>query len=180
MSSPSNPTRHRSGRAIVATGSESEAVSHLLNTNVLHAIATLHRRFEADRQWLLSVRSVRQARYDHGDLPRSLGRSESRHPEWRVEALPEDVRCRRVEITGPINDTKMVINMLSRTSDGAMADAAMLDFEDSMKPTWGNVIAGLQNLEGAVNGTLTHRAPATVDRPERSTNSIPRTCRCSW
>ena len=48
----------------------------------------------------------------------------------------------------------MVINMLSRTDDGHRADAAMLDFEDSMKPSWGNVMQGVENVIGAAEGTL--------------------------
>ena len=74
---------------------------------------------------------------------------------------------RRVEITGPINDTKMVINMLSRNADGERADAAMLDFEDSMMPSWANVIRGLVNLRGAADGSLRFVKPAAGGRPEK-------------
>jgi malate synthase len=44
--------------------------------------------------------------------------------------------------------------MLSRGADGYRADAAMLDFEDSMKPSWENVVAGAENVAGAAAGTL--------------------------
>jgi malate synthase len=69
---------------------------------------------------------------------------------------------RRVEITGPVNDAKMVINMLSRNDEGVRADAAMLDFEDSMKPAWANVVAGVENVIEAAEGTLAFvkRGPA--------------------
>ena len=48
----------------------------------------------------------------------------------------------------------MVINMLSRGADGNRADAAMLDLEDSMKPSWANVVAGLDNVAAATRGDL--------------------------
>jgi malate synthase len=48
----------------------------------------------------------------------------------------------------------MVINMLSRNTEGFRADTAMLDFEDSMMPSWQNVLSGYQNIIEAVDGTL--------------------------
>ena len=48
----------------------------------------------------------------------------------------------------------MVINMLSRNGSGDRADTAMLDFEDSMKPSWKNVVDGLQNILDVANGNL--------------------------
>ena len=48
----------------------------------------------------------------------------------------------------------MVINMLSRNESGSRADCAMLDFEDSMNPTWDNVMNGFKNLSEACDGTL--------------------------
>jgi malate synthase len=49
----------------------------------------------------------------------------------------------------------MVINMLNRNENGERADMAMLDFEDSMKPTFRNVLDGIKNVIGAVSGDLT-------------------------
>jgi malate synthase len=53
----------------------------------------------------------------------------------------------------------MVINMLSRNSEGYRADCAMLDFEDSMKPSWANVIDGIHNVIGACRGDLSYTDP---------------------
>ena len=77
---------------------------------------------------------------------------------------------RRVEITGPANSTKMVIQMLNGTPE-ARADMAMLDFEDSMKPTWTNVIDAVHNVIGAAKGAAFYR---------RITCSAARTPRISW
>jgi malate synthase len=51
----------------------------------------------------------------------------------------------------------MVIQMLGRNEFGVRADTAMLDFEDSMKPDFQNVLNGYRNVIGAVNGSLTFK-----------------------
>ena len=128
----------------------------LLTDEVVALLAKAHRRFEHERQTLLAARRTRQDAYDDGVVPGFLPEEEhpEAHTDWQVNPLPEDLLQRRVEITGPVNDPKMVINMLSRTDDGHRADAAMLDFEDAMKPTWPNVMQGVQNVKEAAEGTL--------------------------
>ena len=126
----------------------------------LGLVARLEAQLGEERRELLRARRERQAEWDAGALPGPLPAGalpEAAHPDWRVAALPADLNCRRVEITGPVNNRKLVIQMLSRGEDGARADAAMLDFEDSMKPTWPNVIDGLANLAGAARGELVWR-----------------------
>jgi malate synthase len=54
--------------------------------------------------------------------------------------------------------------MLSPNEAGATADAAMLDFEDSQRPTWSNLIAGIENLIGAARGDLTFEQPGKYYR----------------
>mgnify|MGYP006421890093 CR=1 FL=1 len=146
-----------------------EQAQRLLPPGALDLVAALHRALEPTRQELLAARRTRQAEWDAGAVPGYL--PEDAHPEahtdWQVAPLPDDLLQRRVEITGPINDPKMVINMLSRTDDGHRADAAMLDFEDSMKPAWSNVMQGVDNLIGAADGTLTYTKPARGDQPEK-------------
>jgi len=128
----------------------------VLTPEALPVIVALHRALEDERQELLAARKERQAKWDAGDLPGFLPRDEhpESHTDWQVGELPDDLLTRRVEITGPVSDPKMVINMLSRTDDGHRADAAMLDFEDSMKPAWGNVMQGVENVRDAAAGTL--------------------------
>lgn len=127
----------------------------VLTPEVVALLRDLHRQFEPVRQQLLEARRERQAAWNAGALPDFEPRdSVAVTSEWTVAPIPADLRVRRVEITGPVNSAKMVINMLSRGADGARADTAMLDFEDSMKPSWANVIEGVHNVIGAVNGTL--------------------------
>src|SRR5581483_2161437 len=62
---------------------------------------------------------------------------------------------RRVEITGPA-EPKMIINALN-----SGAQVFMADFEDSLAPTWNNLVQGQLALQAAVRRTLTYAAPDT-------------------
>ena len=56
-------------------------------------------------------------------------------PLWKIAAIPLELVDRRVEITGPGIDAKMAINALNSGASGYMIDG-----EDSMVPTWKNVL----------------------------------------
>ncbi|MEM7049959.1 MAG: malate synthase A [Acidobacteriota bacterium] len=150
-----------------AAGSRTAAAEEILPQPVQELLVRLHRALEGERRELLAARRRRQQRWDGGALPGFVDDLPAARGEWQIAPLPDDLLQRRVEITGPIHDPKMVINMLSRQADGARADAAMLDFEDSMKPCWANVVQGVQNLDRAVAGTLSHERPATAERPAK-------------
>src|SRR5688572_23583810 len=124
------------------------AARRVLTPEVVALVARLHRALAGERSALLAAREVRQSAWDAGKAPEYLAETEhpQAHGDWQIVPLPSDMRRRRVEITGPVSDARMVINMLSRGADGRMADAAMLDFEDAMKPSWGNVVAGVENV----------------------------------
>ena len=127
----------------------------LFTSDLQALLIRLHHSFEAKRQELLLARKMRQTKYDAGEVPQYLDKnSVAASSNWQIAPLPQDLHCRRVEITGPVNSAKMVINMLSRNSEGVRADMAMLDFEDSMKPTWNNVLDGYDNVIAAAAGTL--------------------------
>jgi malate synthase len=125
-----------------------------LTPGALTFIAGLSRRYTARIHQLLAAREQRQRALDAGQLPDFL--PETRHvreSEWRVGSVPADLRDRRVEITGP-TDRKMVINALNSGAKVFMADG-----EDSLTPTWDNVIRGQINLRDAVGGTIEFTAP---------------------
>jgi malate synthase len=127
-------------------------------------LVSLHQRFEPQRQALLQLRKQNQANYDAGVIPSFPDRfSDAVTGNWMVEPVPEKLLCRRVEITGPVSSSKMVIQMLGRNEFGDRADTAMLDFEDSMKPDFQNVLNGYRNVIGAVNGTLTYIEESNQD-----------------
>ena len=146
-----------------------DQAERLLTSDLLALLADLHRTLEPRRRELLGTRTERQEAFDAGELPGYLPKDEhpDAHGDWSVGELPDDLLQRRVEITGPVNDPKMVINMLSRNDQGDRADAAMLDFEDSMKPTWPNLLDGIDNVRAAAAGTLTYTKPATNGQPEQ-------------
>lgn len=136
-------------------GADTPRAREILTQPAVALVATLHRALDGERRRLLAAREERQAEWDAGAVPGYLAQdSEAVRGHWRVAEIPDDLRRRRVEITGPVNDAKMVINMLSRNDAGDRADCAMVDFEDSMKPSWANVVDGVHNVIGAVRRDL--------------------------
>ena len=71
-----------------------------------------------------------------------------RASEWSGPPIPADLLDRRVELTGPVS-RKMLINALN-----SEANCFMGDFEDSISPTWFNVIDGQINCRDAVRRTI--------------------------
>lgn len=156
------------GLEVLRSADRPDLVS-LFPTTLADLIANATRLLQVERRELLAERTRRQSNWDQGGMPGPL--PEYALPEargaWNIAPLPLDLLRRRVEITGPVHDTKLVINMLSRGADGARADAAMLDFEDSMKPSWDNVLAGIANVRGAADGTLSYTQPGGAGTPAK-------------
>jgi len=127
----------------------------ILTPEALMFIAELELEFREVRKKLLKERQARQASIDAGEMPNFLAHTKPiRDGDWRVNEVPDDLKQRRVEITGP-TERKMVINALNSGSDTFMAD-----FEDSNSPTWENMLQGHMNLRDAVNGTIEFTNPA--------------------
>ena len=135
----------------------------LFPEDLLSLLGSLLDRHASTRKTLLERREARARQWNEGELPEFCDRnSEMIRGDWKVAPLPKELLRRRVEITGPVNSAKMVINMLKRQSDGSRADMAMLDFEDSMKPSFQNVLDGYTNVMGAVKGDLSYEAADKV------------------
>ncbi len=127
----------------------------ILTTEALELVAKLHRAFEPRRQELLKKRIERQARIDAGEMPDFLPETKHiREGDWKVNALPRALECRRVEITGPV-EAKMIINAFN-----SGADSYMTDFEDSNSPKWENQIQGQINLYKAIRRELSFKNEA--------------------
>jgi malate synthase len=121
----------------------------ILTRDALELVAKLHRTFEPRRQALLQARVERTRRLDAGERPDFLRETKSvREGDWKIAPLPQDLQCRRVEITGPV-ERKMIINALNSGADSYMAD-----FEDSNAPSWDNQISGHINLMDAVRRAI--------------------------
>jgi malate synthase len=130
-------------------------VDELFNPEFQAKIIMLSGEFETSRQKLLADRALRQAKFDLGEVPTFEVNHPAKTTAWKVAPIPKDLLDRRVEITGPISNSKMVINMLSENQDGEIASTAMLDFEDSMAPTWQNVVSGYKNIISVAAKNLT-------------------------
>lgn len=115
----------------------------------------LHREFNEQRISLLDQRCAHQFELDHGLVPDFLKSTAPirNDPNWQAAVTPHDLEKRYVEITGPV-ERKMMINALN-----SGADVFMADFEDSLSPTWSNVVEGQANLIEAVRKQLVYDSP---------------------
>lgn len=139
---------------VVVTGEISKEFQEILTPEALEFICKLARKFEDKRQELLQKRNKRQQDIDKGKLPDFLSETKNiRESEWKVAPIPDDLKDRKVEITGPV-DRKMIINALN-----SGANVFMADFEDSNSPTWENNIQGQINLRDAVAHNISYSSP---------------------
>jgi malate synthase len=126
----------------------------ILTREALEFVAELTRKFGPRVKDLLARREARQKEIDAGRLPDFLPETRAiREHEWHVTSIPADLQDRRVEITGP-TDRKMIINALNSGAKVFMADC-----EDSMTPTWDNVVQGQINLRDAVARRIDFTSP---------------------
>jgi malate synthase len=121
----------------------------ILSAEALEFLAALNAEFGGRVAELLQARATRKRSIEAGERPDFLPATRAiRETEWVIAAVPADLLDRRVEITGP-TDRKMIINALN-----SGARVFMADFEDSLSPTWENLIGGQQNLFDAVRRTI--------------------------
>ncbi len=125
----------------------------LFSEPLLNLLGRLSARSRGEVDALLAARRHRQALWNDGALPDfDPDTTPIREGDWQVERIPEPLRDRRVEITGPV-DRKMIINALN-----SGAKVFMADFEDSSSPTWDNMIQGQINLFDATRRTIELKA----------------------
>lgn len=126
----------------------------ILTNDALDFVSVLEKTFRDKRKELLKRRIEIQKKINEGRFPDFLEETkEIRDSEWKVAPIPEDLKDRRVEITGPV-DRKMIINALN-----SGANVFMADFEDSNSPTFDNNIEGQINLRDAIDGTISFTNP---------------------
>jgi malate synthase len=149
-------SREPAGSPVEIIGPRIERSAEVLTPLALQLLAHLHRRFNARRLELLAARERRQRELDAGAMPQFLrATADVRAGDWRIGAVPEDLKDRRVEITGPV-DRKMIINALN-----APVRCFMADFEDSCSPTWENIVRGQVNLADAIRRTISYADTTT-------------------
>ena len=126
-----------------------ECRREVLTGDAVHFIGELQSNFNLRRLKLLEERAKRQEAFDRGEKPGFLSSTKQiREGDWVVSPVAEEIRDRRVEITGP-TDAKMLINGLN-----SGAKVFMADIEDSLSPTWKNILSSQINLKKAVRHTL--------------------------
>lgn len=136
------------------TGSVNPAHAHILSDDALAFVADLESNFGDRRETLLNARVDRQAAFNAGALPDFLPETQHiRDSEWKILGTPDNLKDRRVEITGPV-DRKMMINAFN-----SGANVFMADFEDASSPKWDNMLSGQVNMYDYARGTLAYTDP---------------------
>lgn len=144
-----NTTNSPMPDGFVITGPKVSGLEEILTPEAAGFLVSLERCFGRRRRALLRARDERAQQIVDGQQPAFLEHTRKvREGEWKVAEAPADLQCRWAEITGPV-DRKMMINALN-----SGAKVFMADIEDSLSPTWKNVIAGQVNLRDAVRGTI--------------------------
>ncbi|MBI4336550.1 MAG: malate synthase A [Chloroflexi bacterium] len=127
--------------------------AEVLSTEALTFVADLSREFEGTRRALIRARAARQAEIDAGQSPDFLTETQAiRQRDWKVAPPPSDLLDRRVELTGPSSDRKMVSNALN-----SGAQVYMTDFEDAHSPGWSSTLQGQINIRDAARRTISFR-----------------------
>ena len=136
-------------------GEMDDRFDDILTPDALTFLTRLHDSFGGRRADRLAAVTERQQFLDNGrDLRFLLETSAVREePTWRVAGAGPGLESRRVEITGP-TDRKMAVNALN-----SGANIWLADHEDSMSPTWANIIGGQLNLRDAIRGELEFTSP---------------------
>ena len=143
------------------------AYAEILTPAAIQFLVDLSTRFDTRREALLAKRAVRWEELRQGALPGFLPETLAiREGAWTVAPIPEALKDRRVEITGPV-ERKMVINALN-----SGASVFMADFEDANSPTWDNNLQGQINMRDAVNGTIAFRSPEGKEYKLNATTAV--------
>ncbi len=127
----------------------------ILTPHAIDFLCELHQQFNTQRLSLLQQRKYRQHELNQGIQPDFLIKTKPVREDlsWVTSPPPQDLIQRKVEITGSV-ERKMMINAFN-----SGADVFMADVEDSLSPTWFNVLQGQLNLMDAVNKSLTFTNP---------------------
>lgn len=124
--------------------SDKNTIEEILSPEAIRFLLKLHHNFETKRIDLLKQRENLAKSISFGVRPQfSIETAEIRNSQWHVAACPSDLQKRHVEITGPA-EAKMIVNALN-----SEADVFMADLEDSLSPTWENIILGQKALKEA-------------------------------
>ena len=121
--------------------------NEIISNEALQFVQEIHEKFNSKRLELLKERKKRQEAIDKGDKLNFLDETKKiRDSNWKIKNIPNDLIKRQVEITGPPVPKKMLISALN-----SGADCYMTDLEDSLTPTFDNLMEGQLNIKNAIN-----------------------------
>ena len=127
----------------------------IISVEALKFVQEIHEQFNNVRLKLLSERKKRQKAIDNGFKLDFLNETKKiRDNDWKIKNIPQDLLKRQVEITGPPIPKKMIISALN-----SGADCYMADFEDSLTPTFDNLMQGQLNIKDAINKKIDFTEP---------------------
>ncbi len=150
----------------------SSSGSEIFTESALNFLEKVHNKFNGKIDNLLQNRKEFQSKVDSGILPGfDHSTEEIRKSEWSVRPIPNNLKDRRVEITGPV-DRKMIINALNSNVNVFMAD-----FEDSLSPTWENIQNGLVNMRDAAHRTISFQHRVSLKKYNLRSNPAVLMCR---
>ena len=142
-------------KSIKISGKILSRYNEIVSDEALKFIQEIHEKFNHKRLELLSERKKRQNDIDNGGKLDFLEETKIiRKDNWKIKNIPKDLLKRQVEITGPPVPKKMFIAALN-----SGADCYMTDFEDSLTPTFDNLIQGQLNLKDAINKKIDFTDP---------------------
>jgi malate synthase len=121
-----------------------------LPAGFMEFLLPLHRELTPRQQTLRWKRADVLASSHSGKKPNYVPASEATTGDWTIP-LPAWCADQRNQMTGPADDAELVVKMLNSGAPGVM-----LDLEDSMANTWSNLMAGVANVDLALNGKLTY------------------------
>ena len=134
-------------KSIKISGKILSRYNEIISDEALEFISEIHNKFDSKRLELLNERRKRQKIIDGGGKLDFLDETKKiRDANWKIKNIPQDLLKRQVEITGPPVPKKMLISALN-----SGADCYMTDFEDSLTPTFDNLIQGQLNIKDAIN-----------------------------
>lgn len=135
-------------------GPDVEHAQKVLTPDALAFLQAMHERFRDRRNELLKARTQRRNEVAKTGTLDFLAETKSvRDGDWKVASAPEDLKDRRVEITGP-TEPKMAINAMN-----SGAKVWLADLEDANTPHWRNVIGGQDVLMEITRRTLAFTSP---------------------
>ena len=134
-------------KSIKINGDFLSRYGEIISNEALRFVQEIHEKFNSKRLDLLNERKKRQKAVDNGDKLNFLDETKKiRDASWKVKNIPKDLLKRQVEITGPPVPKKMLISALN-----SGADCYMTDLEDSLTPTFDNLMEGQLNIKNSID-----------------------------